>query len=900
MHNITTALEARPNGPRTFRRLRQRVKHRIERDTKSEPSRCSGDEEMGENDESPAEALNDRATLCLPDFARDSILHGGDERFKPALRQYYPSSESNAAEGLVNLKSRLKNASTHDFWGILVKGMCDIIGSQCAFVSKRMLVDDPDTGIEMPPLGEPGSCLMAIAFYVDNGAGVKELYRDYQYHAYGSPCAHMRHDKVFLIPERMTEFLPNNPIVMPWKQSEAFIGVPLFSEGKCFAHFGLIWSLEGAVKKKLSWGYIEMFMHSLEDMILQRILEDRGLEKEPRRDPTPANDTPVSGFTPPLSLQPYARSLSHELRTPMQGVVGMLDIMYATVLDAISAQQSEKEREPFKHLKSHIEKVQDSSRRAVEAADNVVHAYDLNMRMPEMPMTPDFNDSPNYMLASVASTSHTPNPEYGKLPSPVSTKRGRPDEIDSSGLPLKRMFTVIKTEVLGEYFPNSAATSCEVCGTVTTTVPKSERPSGRASPDVDAHGMAGSPRISSTLSANHRRIITREFMRTLLNDALQNDHPTGQVHTEAETGETIDVRTINSKGEVQEKTILLTVELGFPEVIITEDVHLRFALQKVIGNAIKFTDTGSIRITLKMSKNLQVVEIWVVDTGCGISEQSKLQLFKPHFQEDASISRARDGLGLSLFNAKARVRKNLGGDVTLERSATDGPFKGSEFLIRLPISTLVPANIDVPLVGAPLHGAFHFGPPTPNLESSTPGGPSIYGILDVRPGPAPRRSSAIPSHRRPVFNPNLAKEYPLNILIAEDNAINRNVAEGSLKKLGYTTSDITLAHDGAEAVQHFRESLSRPSEQKFNVILMDIWMPNMDGFEASIQISDLARQSGETTKIIAVTADITGDCMEKAEKVGMKGFLAKPYKVMDIERLIVEHFDKVVMCDGCC
>jgi len=306
--------------------------------------------------------LLDRATLCLPNFANDSILHGGDEGFKDVLKQYIPSSESNACERLVELKSKLRMASTHDFWAILLEEMCDITGSQCGLVAKRILVDDETSAVEMPEYGEPGSCLMAIAFYLNNGTDVKEMHRDYRYHVYGTPCEHMRHDKVFIVPEKLSELTRNNPNKFPWKQSEAFIGIPLFAEGKCFAHFSLIWSSEGASRRNLSWSFIEMFMHSLEDMILQRILEGKGFVKGVT---SPSSATakviPLTAITASQSLNPYARSLSHELRTPMQGVVGMLDVMYSTVLDAIVNQESDIVREVFKDLKSHIEVVQGMS-----------------------------------------------------------------------------------------------------------------------------------------------------------------------------------------------------------------------------------------------------------------------------------------------------------------------------------------------------------------------------------------------------------------------------------------------------------------------------------------------------------------------------------------------------------
>lgn len=888
MHEILQqhpdAFETRPCGPRTYKPLRQRARVRFAGEIKSpSPSRAVGVEEMdatsAEETPEPDDLIN-RNTLCLPDFAGNSILHGGDNGFKNVLRQYFPSPESNATERLVDLKSKLRDASTHDFWGILMEEMCDITGSQCGFVAKRMLVDDQDSAIEMPELGEPGSCLMGVAFYINNGTDVKEMYRDYRYHAYGTPCAHMRHDKVFIVPEKLTDFTPNNPNPMPWKQSEAFIGVPLFHEGKCFAHFGMIWSSEGATKRKLGWPFIEMFLHSLEDVILQRILEGRGFAKESAPlDSTSAKVIPLSAITASQSLKPYARSLSHELRTPMQGVVGMLDIMYSTVLDAIANQPSDRVRTVFKDLKNHIEVVQDSSRRAVEAADNVVHAYDMNMQMPETPLTPNEADVIKGLV--------TPSLESESQSPPMSRKRERSDDLDfCPSSPLKRMFTMTEAEILRTYYPNVSLSDGPTIS-ITETAPSTKPPSEASLTESERCSPLLSPAM---LSPTLRRVITREFLRSLVNEALRNGHPTSEVHNETDLGEKIDVRTIGSRGEVQDRTIYLEIESDVPEVIITGEQHLQFALQKLVDNAIKFTEHGSIRITVKISRSPQVVEIWVVDTGCGISEESKSNLFKPHFQQDSSISRLKDGLGLSLFNAKAQVRKNLGGDVTLERSNTKGPSKGSEFLIKLPISSLEAGPRDTPVVGTS-------PPPTychPSYRSWSEPTVPTKSSLEASTATLPTRSTTPKqaARKRQSFNPKLAVEYPLNILIAEDNAINRNVAVGSLNKLGYSDANITVTFDGLEAVKVYEASLSKPPAESFTAVLMDIWMPNMDGYEATRNIVDLARANGRNTKVIAVTADVTGESVERAKAAGMESFLAKPYKVADIERLIVENFDR--------
>lgn len=145
-----------------------------------------------------------------------------------------------------------------------------------------------------------------------------------------------------------------------------------------------MWSKPGAEKRTLSWAFIEMMMHAMEDMMVQRLQEGSNFVR-----PAPASEKPVviphNAVTVAQSLRPYAGSLSHELRTPMQGVVGMLDVMYATVREAVVSQSDPHLRQVFANLQENIEVVQDSSRRAVEAADNVVHAYDMDMSVPDAP-----------------------------------------------------------------------------------------------------------------------------------------------------------------------------------------------------------------------------------------------------------------------------------------------------------------------------------------------------------------------------------------------------------------------------------------------------------------------------------------------------------------------------------
>jgi CheY-like chemotaxis protein len=482
------------------------------------------------------------------------------------------------------------------------------------------------------------------------------------------------------------------------------------------------------------------------------------------------------------------------------------------------------------------------------------------------------------------------------LRSDNGSKRFRSDEPDfHPGPPLKRLAAMTEGEICRTYldfYPPADPLATEFIGSPNGAFTASD--SRRVEASTGSHSRSssasrGSPMLASSLTPR-RHVVIRDFMHRLVNDVLCNGRSVQKVNIQNDFGE-VQISIEGPRGQVQDLTIKLVVEPEVPECIATEERHLQFALQKVLDNAIKFTECGSITITVKLARNGQLVEIRISDTGCGITEESKAHLFKPHFQEDASISRLRDGLGLSLFNAKAHVRKNLGGDMTLERSATDGPSKGSEFLIRLPVSA-PPDNSrpETPLAGSPIpashlresHHVSPLGASQAALSSaSTPRGRSLVA------GSSPMLSK---DSRILGFNPNLAKEIPLTFLVAEDNSINRQILVGYLKKLGYQDDDIVLAFDGVEAVRQYRASILSRSAKQINVVLMDLWMPNMDGYEAAEGILKLANEMDEQISIMAVTADITSESIERAKQMGMVGFISKPYKVFDIELLIVEHF----------
>jgi signal transduction histidine kinase/DNA-binding NarL/FixJ family response regulator len=877
-----------------------------------------------------------RKSLCLSSSRPGIASHCGEDGFSDSITKYFSVPENNVAEQIVELKAELRAADTETFWRRLMEGMTDICHAQYGFVAKRILVDDHDAAVEMPPIGEPGSCLLGVAFFYNDGKAIKGMRRDYKYLAWGAPCANMRHDKVFLIPEKLSSFVTNNPNAFPFP-TEAYFGVPLFSEGRCFAHFGMMWTQEGLAKKELSWGYLEMLLHSLEDMILQRLLTGQGFSR--RSVPQfkhPSKVIPQGAITTSQSLKPYARSLSHELRTPMQGVVGMLDVMHATVQEAIEGATSSKIRNTFQALKENIEVVQDSSRRAVEAADNVVHAYDLNMQIPDTPQNE--SDSPATNFSSTAVFDNRPNIliEGSNIPvNPYKRRRSSPVEWHFGTTPKVRdvkqsprreisprsedvRSAVHEGEALLHYTPERELSPSHMATKDPATKASTRRGSARYSVDVEAFPIPG---IRNT------RI--RELVPIVINEALRvGGRPDSAITEPTIFGEQIEVRTRSSNGVSSQKTIEWSVHPDIPETLLVDERDLAKLVSRIFLNALKFTDCGRITLNVRPSSSMRYILINVVDTGSGIPEDFQPELFKPFSREDDSLTRSTEGLGLGLMVAKGLARR-IGGDLTLVRSETSGPNKGSDFEVKVPVDsadiitrpgtpydkTPTPSrgSIDASRKDASFSSRKAVSP----LQALSPSRhnshtPNLTSTTDTPATPITRRLSSTPKAsaviNKNTFDRKLAEKYPLTFLVAEDNKLNRKLLVSMLGKFGY--KDVYEAFDGKEAVRIMMEvnqalsSNKRGTTQKqqaarkvkpIDVVLMDLWMPEMDGYEATeriLQMFDTSDGKSEpgppAPTILAVSADVTDEAIDRATRTGMEGFMTKPYKLMDLQRLIEE------------
>ncbi len=271
--------------------------------------------------------------------------------------------------------------------------------------------------------------------------------------------------------------------------------------------------------------------------------------------------------------------------------------------------------------------------------------------------------------------------------------------------------------------------------------------------------------------------------------------------------------------EATGKGIGLVVDVApdLPLSIMGDPGRLRQILLNLVGNAVKFTSRGEVKLlarALDVSPGQErALEFAVSDTGIGIPSSKFSQLFTPFSQADASIARRYGGAGLGLAICK-RLVDSMGGEI----GATSTPGQGSRFTVRLP---LVAAAASVAADGAQQQQAAHLP--------------------------------------------------PLRILLAEDNEVNRIIARDQLEQMGHS---VTTVENGADAVE-------MAANGAFDIVLMDLQMPQVDGIEASRRIRALPSPAADTP-ILAMTANALVQDRDRCLTAGMDGHLAKPFSQFDL------------------
>ncbi len=287
----------------------------------------------------------------------------------------------------------------------------------------------------------------------------------------------------------------------------------------------------------------------------------------------------------------------------------------------------------------------------------------------------------------------------------------------------------------------------------------------------------------------------------------------------------------------------LTVESGVPAQITSDPVRIRQVLINLVGNAIKFTDEGSVALRVSPTERdgEPFIAFAVYDTGIGLDEEQLARLFKPFSQADSSTTRRYGGTGLGL-SLSLRIAELLDGGLSVESE----PGIGSCFTLRVPARNAWVA-------------------PGSQAERTTP------------------EASAAPAARigRPI-------RLDSRVLVVDDVATNRMLVSTILEKAGAT---VDTAENGERAVESVR--LADQSERPYSVILMDMQMPVMDGGEAT----RVLRAQGYSRPIIAFTAFAMSGDAEICLEAGCDAYLSKPVDRTRMLRMIADFERKLRLAD---
>lgn len=355
-------------------------------------------------------------------------------------------------------------------------------------------------------------------------------------------------------------------------------------------------------------------------------------------------------------------------------------------------------------------------------------------------------------------------------------------------------------------------------------------------------GILGSVDLLEQSSLDHEQAETIQTIRecgeqllTIINDILDvskidiglvalNPQPTNIINLITRTLATVDPM-LKEKG----LTLKLDLDAAFQDQVVLDAGKLRQVLINLLSNAVKFTQRGSITIQAKLEQNhdQSYASISVSDTGVGIPQEQLPAIFDPFTQADSSTSRGFGGAGLGLYICK-RLIEVMGGD--LEVDSLEGC--GTTFYLHIPLLPYIPES-------------------EPASDATEDCGTAVE---------------------------DLALEFnPVEVLLVEDNELNRKIVSQMLVNYGFQVRE---ASNGLECLQLLQE-------HHFDLVLMDMQMPIMDGYEATRLIREAS--TCKSIPIIAMTANALSGDRERCLAAGCTSYIAKPFKTDDLVQEINKH-----------
>ncbi len=285
------------------------------------------------------------------------------------------------------------------------------------------------------------------------------------------------------------------------------------------------------------------------------------------------------------------------------------------------------------------------------------------------------------------------------------------------------------------------------------------------------------------------------------------------------------------KPQAEAKGIVLKVNIDpdIPEAVVGDDQHLRQVLINLVGNAVKFTEEGEVEVRVTVGdteRHNMAVRFEIIDTGIGISFEDQERIFDSFQQADSSTSRQHEGTGLGVTISRALIRI-MGGELKLQSY----PGQGSRFWFALNLG-----RVEIRQTQA--------APVLPKrIESS---------------------GNTVVPFTRPAATP--VEKPAIEILVAEDNAVNRKVTTMILENAGFR---VHMVNDGAQA-------LDALENRDYDLVVIDMQMPVMNGIEA-MKLYRMANQGpADDLPFLVLTANATTDARDVCMDAGADAFLTKP------------------------
>jgi signal transduction histidine kinase/CheY-like chemotaxis protein/pSer/pThr/pTyr-binding forkhead associated (FHA) protein len=331
---------------------------------------------------------------------------------------------------------------------------------------------------------------------------------------------------------------------------------------------------------------------------------------------------------------------------------------------------------------------------------------------------------------------------------------------------------------------------------------------------------------------------------------------------------------VSPQARIKDIKLILRLEPSVPQMIVGDMARLRQVLVNLVANAVKFTDSGQVVVSVsvietlfKADKPISILQFMVEDTGIGIPAAKQQYLFQSFSQVDASTKRQYGGTGLGLAISKQLVEL-MGGKIWVEsHGCVTGDYPES-YGVAPQTGTLC------------LQQLRDRDPKWQTVSTNQEArGSRFYFTISVES----TLSCVLPKSSQPLpLIINTTEKKSLRILLADDSSINQRVTSLMLEKLGYRTDVVSNGLEAVEAVARI----------PYDVVLMDVEMPEMDGLTATNTI--FTKTSAPSSPyIIALTAYALSETRNQCLQAGMKDFLVKPIRLEDLA-LALQQATKVI------